>query len=248
VVIAAMQLEKAKMRGDTIPEVAVRRIAMQPKAQKRLVTGEVSSHRTRQYEFVHINLLVESLQRYVASHCMLAREFIGCEIRFISFLVAIVGCDFTNGLPRVGPKTVWQKLPAIWKVLQKSFICEKNEFCVEDVGNGVLTSLLYSINRRHIHGPTERLEQIVKSLRTSPTLSPSMRDKVPTVPELACLVRNSNWVLHYWWDANLPPRGASKHYGFVENRNGNTERDPTSSLKDAAVKVSHESHDESCSD
>jgi hypothetical protein len=248
VVIAAMQLEKTKQMGGKIPNVAVRRIAMQPKPQKRLITGAVVPHRTRQYEFVHINLLVESLQRWVASHCMLGKDFIGHEIRLISFLVALVGCDFTNGLPRVGPKTVWQKLPIIWKPLQKAFNHDKNEFCVADVGNGVLTTLLCAINRKHVHGHTQSLEQLVTSLRTSPTLQPSIKQKVPTVHELACLVRNSNWVLHYWWDASLPPREASKHYGFVQNRNGNTERDSNSALKDAETELLHMSGDENSSE
>jgi hypothetical protein len=245
VVIAAMQLERAMQLKEKVPEVIVRRIAMQPTATKRCVEGEARQPRSRQYEFVHVNLLVESLQRHVARQCMLRKEFIGYEIRMISFLVALVGCDFTSGLPRVGPKTVWQRLPAIWPPLQKAFRFEQNEFCVTDVADGVLTKLLHAINRKHVHGPTQRLEQLLQGLRTATTLSAEQKTKVVSIHELACLVRNSNWVLHYWWDASSTPRAASKHYGFVRNRNGNTERDPTSTLKDAVSELAGEVDDES---
>ena len=175
VVIAAMQLERAKKRGDQIPDIAVRRIALQPAAKKRLVTGETVTKR-RLYEFVNINLLVESLQKYVASNCMISQEFIGYEIRLISFLVAVVGCDFTNGLRGVGPKRVWQNLSKLWKPLQKAFNRDKNEFCVENIANGVINTLLCTCYKKHIQ-PTNRIEQLLKNLRTAPTLSPSMKEK-----------------------------------------------------------------------
>jgi hypothetical protein len=194
VAIALMQLEKAMQLGGKVPEVMVRRIAMQPTAKKRSATGDALPPRTRQYEFVHVNLLVESLQKHVAKHCKLSKDFIGYEIRLICFLVALVGCDFTNGLPRVGPKTVWQRLPDIWKPLQKAFLFEKNEFSVTAVADGVLTKLLHAINRKHVSGPTERLQQLLQGLRTTPTLSSEMKNKIPSIQELACLVRNSNWL------------------------------------------------------
>jgi hypothetical protein len=236
VVIAAMQVEKAQQQGNDIPNVMVRRIAIQPPSKKRLVTG-VTPPRTRQYEFVHINLLVESLQRHVASHCRLGKEFIGYEIRLISFLVALVGCDFTDGLPRVGPKTVWQKLPNIWKPLQNAFDFEKNEFSVADVGNKVLTKLMQAVNRKSSNALTDNLQTLLCNLLVSPTLTPSQKNKVPTLQNLACLVRNSNWTLHYWWDADLPPREANKYYGFVKNHNGNTERDSNSKLENFSTDV-----------
>jgi hypothetical protein len=227
VMIAAMQVEKARLEGKEPSKILVRRIEIKSVAQKRLRGGvPADGPPRRQYEFVNVNMMVDALTQHLRNSHGVTNECRGHEVRLFCYLVALVGCDFTAGIPRVGPTTVWKHLGKIWGPLQTAYDPTTGEFDVRKVCNSVIAPLLHTVHRKHAAGVSEKdITRLLCALHESKTVSDKAREALPSVSDIACLARNSNWVMHYWWDATTVPSSAQAKYGFKIKKNGEVERD-----------------------
>jgi hypothetical protein len=170
--------------------------------------------------------LTTCLPAQVAAHCR------GHEVRLFAFVTAILGSDFSTGIPRCGVTTLFKHMAVIWGPLQKAYDPVTMEFNVRLVADTVIGPLLAIVHKRHAAGSNGKdLKKLLATIRMSSLLSESARDALPTVVDIACLVRNSNWTLQYWWDATTVPPSNIAKYGFsVQAKNGETERDMNASL------------------
>jgi hypothetical protein len=252
VCIGLLQIENALRAGTPPPQIAIRRlVTTQPRARGSLAPRASG----RQYEFVYLNKLLESLQRHVLqpktfsftvtapkscnetvadaspSPTSASPQFI--EMRIVAWLVGLVGCDFTEGLSGVGPKTVWDKLHVLWPHLIDTFEDHCNEMDVACAADRVVLPLLKAQSQftHHVkHGPTGKLRDFLTTVSSSTRLTEKQRTRLPSVASIACLLRNCNWTLKYWCDAATAPDAVQKQYGFVRTATGNVQRDAHAAL------------------
>jgi len=223
VVIAMAQIAKAIAANETPPRILVRRIEIKPAAAKRKRDGDATDKR-RQYEIVDVNAVVTALIREIHNKVPKAKK--GLEIPIFTYLVALTGCDFCAGIPRVGPNTVWKSLGKIWGPLQDAYDPILEEFNVRKVADKVVAPLLHGVYKKHASTVSGLdITRLLNAIKMSKTLSEKARSELATIAEIACIVRNSNWTLHYWNDATTAPLSAQSKYGFAVKKNGDVERD-----------------------
>ena len=225
--IALMQIERATLQGLAPPEILVRRIEIKTVAQKRARTGApIDGPTRRQYEIVYANKIVQDLVQYLRSTYGVTEKCRGHEMRLFCFLTSLVGCDFTAGMPRVGPATVWRLLGSIWGPLQNAYDPVLGEFDIKLVADTVVAPLLHSVHKKHASSVSGKdITRLLKVLSTAPGLSDKARQALPSVADIACLIRNSNWTILYWHDARTVPPSSQPKYGFAIKKNGDIERD-----------------------
>jgi hypothetical protein len=225
VVIAMVQVAKALAANETPPRIMVRRIEIKTAGQKRMRGGVAIEESTRrQYEIVDINAVVDALIREIRNK--VANPKTGLEIPIFSYLVALTGCDFCAGIPRVGPNTVWKNLRKIWGPLQDAYDTTLGEFNVRKVADKVVAPLLHGVYKKHATSVSgQDITRLLRAIGESKELSDKARTELATVSDIACIVRNSNWTLHYWHDAPTTPCSTQSAYGFAVKKNGDVERD-----------------------
>jgi hypothetical protein len=224
VVIAMAQIAKAIAANETPPRILVRRIEIKTASEKRKRDGDATDKR-RQYEIVDVNAVVTALIREIHNKVPKAKK--GLEIPIFTYLVALTGCDFCAGIPRVGPNTVWKSLGKIWGPLQDAYDPILKEFNVRKVADKVVAPLLHGVYKKHATTVSGHdITRLLNALKMSETLSEKARSELATIAEIACIVRNSNWTLHYWDDAPTAPLSTEVGYGFAIKKNGDVERDP----------------------
>jgi hypothetical protein len=241
-VIGMLQLENAMRRGEELPEIAIRRLYIAPpRDAKRPRNATADMQTSRQYEYLHLNKLLYKLQQFVAELQVVRLsadptkgprvQLLHNEMRIIAWIVGLIGCDFTEGLSGIGPKTIWAQLPRMWPQLLSAYDESQNELNVAAVANDVLLPLLHKQYQRHTSkGPGSSLQMFLDVLHATNRLSERQREKLPTTSSIACLLRNCNWTLRYWCDASSVPNAVQKQYGFVRTSTGNVQRDAEASL------------------
>jgi hypothetical protein len=229
VAIAMMQIERARAANETPPKVLIRRIEIKSAGEKR---PRSEGPTRRQYEFVDGNMVVDALVHHLRSNYVTLKQCKGHEIRLFCYLVALIGCDFTSGIPRVGPTTLWKHLEVIWVPLQNAYAPDKGEFNVRKVADTVIAPLLKLVHKKHAgYASGQNLTGLLNAIKASSALTDKARSAIPSVADIACLVRNSNWTIHYWWDAVTVPSSSQAKYGFaIKAKNGEVERDPKAVL------------------
>jgi hypothetical protein len=230
VIIALCQIAKALAANETPPNILIRRLEIKTAAEKRKRSGPDSEGATRrQYEIVDVNMVFKVLSIEIRKRIPHATK--GLEIPIFSYLVALTGCDFCQGIPRCGPLTIWKNLEKIWPCLEAAYDSTTKEFNVAQVGNKVIAPLLYGVYKKHAGAASgQDLSRLLSALKNSKSLSEKARSDLATVADIACVVRNSNWTLRYWQDAPTAPSSAQIQYGFSVKKNGDIERDPNAVL------------------
>ena len=143
------------------------------------------------------------------------------------FLMLSAGTDFSRGLPMVGPKRLWDQLPAIGPYLLRAVVsssssgssrrvitgaCDNNNnrrgeddtdnYVDEDLyANDVVARLYTCVYKRHLNSSScsgsSSLESVLSQLQGS-SLSQTTKDRLPSVEQIAVTVRNLKWVVRYW--------------------------------------------------
>jgi hypothetical protein len=222
VVIAMAQIAKALAADETPPRILIRRIEIKTAGEKRMRDGAVDTR--RQYEIVDVNAVVTALTREIRNKVPIAKR--GLEIPIFTYLVALTGCDFVAGIPKVGPTTVWKNLGKIWGPLQDAYNPVLNEFNVRKVADKVVSPLLHGVYKRHASSVSgQDITRLLGVIKNSKALSEKARCELATVADIACIVRNSNWTQRYWFDATTVPLSTQVEYGFAVKKNGDVERD-----------------------
>ena len=95
--ISLLQLEKRALQNSPLPQIALFRLATNV-GEKRPASTKA---RGRQYEFVHINPLLD----FVQAEC--SHMHATLPVTCFAMLVAMTGCDFSMNLPSIGPVRAW---------------------------------------------------------------------------------------------------------------------------------------------
>jgi hypothetical protein len=118
--------------------------------------------------------------------------------------------DPLSGIPKVGCVTFFKNLKLVWLPLQNAYDPVTQQFNVRAVADLVVAPLLAIVNKKHAGAASgKNLTKLLETIRTSPSLSDKAREAIPTVADIACLVRASNWSILYskpqTLNANLNP-------------------------------------------
>jgi hypothetical protein len=99
VVIALLQIERARAAGQPEPKILVRRIELKSAEEKKRKRAEKTddSKPRREYEFVNCNAVVDSIILHIKKTYGVREKCKGHIIRIFSFVVALLGCDFSSG-------------------------------------------------------------------------------------------------------------------------------------------------------
>jgi hypothetical protein len=230
VIIALCQWEKMKAAGRVPAKMLVRRIELTSASEKKRKRDQKEEKTARQYEYVAINTVAESLVRHLRSTYGVKAGCKGHEIRLYAYCVALLSSDFTAGIPKVGCVTFFKNMKLIWGPLQDAYDPVTQHFNVRKVADQVVAPLLAIVNKKHAGAASGKsITKLLQTIKLSPHLSDTARNAIPSVADIACLVRGSNWTLQYWFSAETVP-ACDEKYGFVMRPNGEVERDKNASL------------------
>jgi hypothetical protein len=222
-----------KAAGRVPSKMLVRRIEItssEDKKRKRTEKKDGEEKASRQYEYVDIAALAPSLVRHLRSTYSVTEKCKGHELFLYAYCVALLGSDFTAGIPKVGCVTFFKNLKLVWGPLQHAYDPATQQFNVRMVADLVVAPMLAIVNKKHAGAASgKNLTKLLETIKMSPTLSEKGREAIPSIADCACLVRGSNWTVLYWKDALTVP-ACGKEFGFRMRSNGEVERDPTASL------------------
>ena len=138
--------------------------------------------------------------------------------------------DPFTGIPRVGPSTLFKHMKLIWGPLQDAYDPATQHFNVRKVADLVIAPLLAIVHKKHAGAASSKnITKLLETIKASPHHSEKARAAIPSVGEIACLVRNSQWSLQYWFDATTVA-ASTEEYGFRLKKNGDVERDKNAVL------------------
>jgi len=191
--IALNEIENIQNQGGVSPKIFIRRLRYKMPGEKRKAEGQVGH--SREYEFVDIQKLYDSLQKVLQTR--LSGSLDGFYMKILSLLVALCGTDFSRQLPFVTPPKLWEivKTRLIASHLISSFDKEKKQIVVESAVNGLIACIYKQIYAKHCQGNS--MEMVLSSLIKS-KLSENTKKKLPSIQRVDATVRNANWVLIYW--------------------------------------------------
>ena len=222
VVLIAMLYAESGGRSD----VFVRRIAT--RAIDEVVVQNSGQKRTRnppkQYELVHVRSLLEILK-------ISARQAIGPEINIqdahmtslIIVTMLLTGSDYCRGLPRIGPRKLWDALHIVVPALLASSSFSTEGGFVLDESRAVeifYVQIYYLEYSKYLS--TDRLSyaRIREELFAS-KLSEKTKDSLPTEDRLRVTIRNINWIIAYWNLRNKNPEAPlDGSCGFSKSSHG----------------------------
>ena len=184
----------------------------------------------RVFEYVSVGVVYATIRQRIASfeNIFVPSGPQSClpppsdEMRIISALIALTGCDFTKGLSQISPKRVWHMLPVLWKGLKKAYNQETGLFDPQMITDLVVARLYSNIYARHVAGESTCMEELSQTLKSASGLSQATRDKLPDINNVICIARNSNWVIEYWRCPldGMYPDPMSGEFGFSVNHKG----------------------------
>jgi hypothetical protein len=236
IIIAMTQIERLQQLNKTVPRIFVKRIKLNI-SNKRPRGEFVPPTRKRIYEFADTNLLVQRVQDKLTTILSTPATGTGVippghSIRVLAYLFAIIGSDFTRGLAQVSGKTVWNNLEYIWPCMPCCYDAKRCSV-VPRLAADTLVSTIYRtiVFKKHcLNLRSAAYEDVYQHLMNS-TLSQSTKSRIQNVTDTACLLRNSNWVLLYWYDATSCPDAVQPQYGYMYNARRAVHFDAQASLQ-----------------
>lgn len=205
--IAMLKYESLLKAGRQINVSILRMVTTLPTDRKRDSEGK----QRRQYEYLHVSELAEMLTtrlNAIYSH--------PSPLQLLSILIALTGTDFTKGLPRIGPSKFWDRLPAIWKDLSRSF--EDEHLNYDMVADKVVAWVYANCYKNHVTS-IMCVDTVLRQIHQSRKLSDNTKKSIPRSKQaIIANLQNCHWVLLYWKDATEVPNPLQ--YGFVQDSRG----------------------------
>ena len=136
-------------------------------------------------------------------------------------LMLCAGTDFSRPLPQLGPKRLWEHLPAIAPYLVQSAPLGAPPNA-ELFGCAVVGRVYRKVFEKHVRPLLMRdsapsLEAVLTHLRERSQLAPSTRARLPTPEQIDVTLRNIAWVISYWMALNSRvPTPLDGENGFVQ--------------------------------
>ena len=165
----------------------------------------------KEYEVVNIASFVHTLHQ-----C--ASQAIGPEVQIeqskLTYILVMIflltGSDYTRKIPRIGPKSVWDKLhiiiPLATLCVQSISIDTPHEYNIDPQKcTDILFSNLYrEMFSKHVHTDEDDYDQVRHDLLES-RLSEKVKSEMFNKEQLLCTVTNIQWVISYWKTINTNP-------------------------------------------
>lgn len=222
--MSLLHLENLARAGKAVPQIAIYRIVTRLK-------GDEPGGKARKFEYLHANLLAAELCKEIVSHAP------GCSnaCGILSLFAIVTGCDYTQGLPTVGPSRVWNHRRVVVPILAR--VAGALHTYEQDVGlislaSAVLYSLVYSkritvaVNHSALEGQ-EDIElvqrRILDGIMRSGSMTDSTKARIPDDDYIRGNAQNSLWTLLYWNADNNHPDPYSRPYGFKRAKCGAAE-------------------------
>lgn len=180
------------------PCIVLQRIRVSLPSDKKIVR-ENGERAKRVTEFVHVNRVLDSLLELMGRKTK-SDEMKPHYIEILCSLIAIFGgTDFTRGMPRVGPRRVWDSLAYIFLALIRSFDGDIGQLRADIAVDEVVASVYLRIFATHLGHVSRRsnVNTVLSNLSRS-KLADSTKGQLPSIAFINTTVRNANWVLLYW--------------------------------------------------
>lgn len=197
--------------------------AEEPTAKRQCVTGGQTRKHKREYEFVHIDKLVNCVEKLMPSR-------VQTPVDQFCTLVALSGCDFALTLPRVGPRTAWKlrhrlahlDLSKPVQILCAMTVLYWDTFVMKNTTpTGMTNSADFFQNvtedeaRAFYHNTIERIR---KSAKVSPRISAMLWNTERAYAHAL----NITWTMAYWNKLHEYPDPHSQNYGYTKDKKGLT--------------------------
>ncbi|EKX33647.1 hypothetical protein GUITHDRAFT_147773 [Guillardia theta CCMP2712] len=210
-----------------VPQIAVYRIRVNARGD----APEKSASGRMEHEYVHINRLAQVLCRDVGP--LTGGRTNACSV--LALFTILTGCDYTQGLPTVGPVRVWANRRAIVPLLaliQGTEDSHDDDVSVISLASAVLYALVYEkrVSLRVNQSATregvarelrrEEEERIIRGVRSCGQMSAGTVAKLPDVNYLRSHASNALWTLHYWNAQDHHPDPYSKTFGYKRIKSG----------------------------
>jgi len=202
---------------DAPPKICIYRISTRLDSDKKRKADE-----GRKFEYVNVPFLYTAL-RDVILQCTARMDSPTHCRHYMSMLLALIGLtgtDYTRNMPQVSGKTVFGLLSSVWLPLMRSFNPGTGQLEVQPTVDHVV-GCIYAIKySSHLKTAPGSLKGILDTLQSS-KLSQRTRDALPSIPRMACSVRNVNWLIRYWREPTCTPNPLENEagvatFGFVK--------------------------------
>lgn len=178
----------------------------------------------RTFEYVCVPALYQALFS-ACGQCMDRMRSPTHSQHLMSMLLALIGLtgtDYTRNLPQLSGKGVFGLLPDLWLALMVSYDPAAGQLDVDRATDRLVSCIYAAKYASHVKAPPTSLHSVLLTLQHS-KLSQRTRDSLPTVPRIACSVRNVNWLIRYWREpTNVPSplqqEGGVATFGFVKRK------------------------------
>ena len=98
--------------------------------------------------------------------------------------------DFSRPLPLLGPKRVWASLPVV-----------VNSLLTGAIRDGVVAALYKEVFSTHVSSGRTTMASVLQQLLGS-KLSDTTKNRLPSVAQVECTLKNVQWVMAYWGAVN----------------------------------------------
>lgn len=130
----------------------------------------------RQTEFVDANLLLAALLDVFRQISPTGMRTHSHSAHYISMLCALIGLfggtDFTRGMPRIGPRRIWDALVGVFPAMVRSFDAERGQLREAVAVDDLLARAYARIFSAHVAGPdsSSGASGVLMKLQASPKL------------------------------------------------------------------------------
>lgn len=188
----------------------------------------------KNYEYLYVNELYSRLSKMI-QYC---DRDVQNPALVLASLAAMTGCDYTQGLPTLGPTRIWKMkhliIPALAASEEKQLIkASINLYCTQYEKQ--LLKCPEKLMVQHSSSSSPVYDPML-TLKSSPIMADSTKKQIPTLEYIACHCRNILWTLKYWEAGDTYPNPILPEHGYKRNlRTGAPEYCVT--MKDSAFPV-----------
>jgi hypothetical protein len=170
-----------------------------------------NTKKKKEYEVVNIASFVQ-----IMHSC--ASQAIGPEVQIeeskLTYILVMIfmltGSDYTRKIPRIGPKSVWDKLhiivPLALLCVQATDAQNLQNYSIDPQKcTDILFSNMYrEMFHKHVQTDEDDYDQVRQDLLES-KLSEKIKSEIFTKDQLLCTAANIEWVITYWQQINTNP-------------------------------------------
>tara|TARA_B100002051_G_scaffold91522_1_gene87458 strand:+ start:193 stop:726 length:534 start_codon:yes stop_codon:yes gene_type:complete len=168
-------------------------------------------------------MLHDAVRQSLGPGIRVADEHLTC---LVVVLMLLTGSDYSRGLPRIGPRKLWDALhvavPALLTVSSRDPDTGHFALDVQRTVDVFFVEIYRAEFAKHVGGVAsdDGYDRLLEALMGS-GLSERVRESLPSRARLETTVRNINWVVGYWLCRNKCPEAPlDGSCGFVPSERG----------------------------